>query len=455
MKISVIGLGKLGASMVAGFASRGFEVTGVDINPESVNALKCGKAPVQETDLEAYLKKYSDKVSATLSYSEAVLKTDVSFVIVPTPSLPDGSFSLDYAKDAFIEIGKALKEKNSYHVIVLTSTVLPGSTRSVLIPILEKCSGKLAGRDFGVCYNPEFIALGSVIKDFLNPDFYLLGQYDSRSGDVLESIHNLVSENKAPVKRMSLENAELAKISINSFVTLKVSYANIMALLCEKIPSGDVDVVSDALGMDSRIGRKYLTGGPGFAGPCFPRDNVALNFFGNQVGVDTSLLMSNHTFNQNIATYHLDTISSYIKPGDSVAILGLSYKENSHITEEAEGLKLARMLAINGLKDIICHDSLVSGDVLDLADLNITSNLQNVFDMKPDMIVICTNDPLYLNLEADLLTNGHEKTVTVIDLWRKNRQLNDSMRINYVPVGINVNASSAFERLNKLWNKGL
>ena len=104
MKISVIGLGKLGASMVAGFASRGFEVTGVDINPESVTALKCGKAPVQETDLEAYLKKYSDKVSATLSYSEAVSKTDVSFVIVPTPSLPDGSFSLDSRLNSFLII---------------------------------------------------------------------------------------------------------------------------------------------------------------------------------------------------------------------------------------------------------------------------------------------------------------------------------------------------------------
>jgi UDPglucose 6-dehydrogenase len=438
MKISVIGLGKLGASMVAGFASRGFDVTGVDINADSVNALKCGKAPVKETDLEEYLYKYRDKVSATLLYSEAISKTDITFVIVPTPSLSDGSFSLDYAKDAFIEIGKALKEKVSYHVIVLTSTVLPGSTRSTLIPILEKYSGKLAGKDFGICYNPEFIALGSVIKDFLNPDFYLLGQYDKKSGDVLESVHNLVSENKAPVKRMSLENAELAKISINSFVTLKISYANIMALLCENIPSGDVDIVSDALGLDSRIGRKYLTGGPGFAGPCFPRDNVALNFFGKQVGVDTSLLMSNHNFNQNIANYHFKKIISYSQDGDSIAILGLSYKENSHITEEAEGLKLARMFAENGFINIICHDSLVSKDTLGLDDLNITNRLQDVYDMNPQIIVICTNDKTYLNLEASRLTKVNDKKVTVIDLWRKNKQLSQCDLINYVQIGVNV-----------------
>ncbi len=184
-KVSVIGLGKLGASMVAAIASRGFEIIGVDVNKKTVDAVNEGREPVQETDLENYLTKYKDKIRATLSHEDAVLNSDVSFVIVPTPSDEKGSFSLQYAAWAFREISLALAKKNSYHTVVLTSTVLPGATRFGLLPILEKNSGKKCGRDFGLCYSPEFIALGSIIRDFLNPDFTLVGEVDEKSGDEL------------------------------------------------------------------------------------------------------------------------------------------------------------------------------------------------------------------------------------------------------------------------------
>ena len=244
--ISVIGLGKLGASMAAGFASRGYKVVGVDINPKSVEALNQGLPPVQETGLAEMIHDHRDSIRGTLSTEEAVMESHISFVIIPTPSDARGAFSLTYAKSAFREIGRALRKKKDYHTVVLTSTVLPGATRLGLLPILEKESGKKCGPDFGLCYNPEFIALGSVIRDFLNPDFYLLGQFDERSGDALEAAHKQVSVNQAPVKRMSLENAELAKISVNSFVTMKISFANMLAEFCERMPGGDVDVVSDA-----------------------------------------------------------------------------------------------------------------------------------------------------------------------------------------------------------------
>ena len=262
-RVSVIGLGKLGASMAAGFASRGFEVVGYDINEKAVNDLDSGVAPVQETDLQKYISKYSSQITATTDLHEVIRSTDISFVVIPTPSEPDGSFSLAFARSAFKSIGSALKEKDHYHVIVMTSTVLPGSTRGALIPLLERESGKVCGEDFGVCYNPEFIALGSVIRDFLNPDFYLLGEFDKKAGDMLEAVHLQVSNGNSPVKRMTIENAELAKVALNSFVTLKVSFANMLAEFSEKLPFGNVDDVSDALGMDSRIGRKYLTGGLG------------------------------------------------------------------------------------------------------------------------------------------------------------------------------------------------
>ena len=262
--------------MLAGMASRGFDVIGVDITESAVRAVNEGHAPVQETGLEDMISAHRDKVRATTSHEEAVLGSDISFVIVPTPSDSRGAFELQYAKYAFEQLGKALAKKDSYHVIVLTSTVLPGATRHGLLPVLEATSGKKCGKDFGLCYGPEFIALGSVIHDFLNPDFYLVGEFDERSGDVLEEVNRRICVKEPVVHRMSIENAEIAKIALNSYVTMKISFANTLADLCERIPGGDVDVVSDAIGSDTRIGRKYLTGGLGFGGPCFPRDNVAL-----------------------------------------------------------------------------------------------------------------------------------------------------------------------------------
>jgi UDPglucose 6-dehydrogenase len=307
--VSIIGLGKLGASMAAGMASRGLNVVGVDVNHHAVDALNEGKAPVQETGLADMIAENKERLRGTMSTEEAVANSDISFVIVPTPSDERGAFTIQYARYAFKALGQALAKKNGYHVIVLTSTVLPGATRHGLLPILEKESGKKCGPDFGLCYNPEFIALGSVIRDFLNPDFYLLGQFDERSGDLLEQVHHRVSQNNAPVKRMSLENAELAKIAVNSFVTMKISFANMLAEFCEKLPGGDVDVVSDALGMDKRIGRKYLTGGFGFGGPCFPRDNVALNFMGGELGVDTRLLKSNDDYNRGLSARFVEKLA--------------------------------------------------------------------------------------------------------------------------------------------------
>src|ERR1043166_2549774 len=275
---SVVGLGKLGASMAAGIASRAHQVIGVDVSPHVVKAVNEGRAPVQETGLEDLIRANRERIRATEDHQEAILNSELTFAIVPTPSDERGAFSLQYAAFAFREIGRALGKKKGYHTVVLTSTVLPGASRHGLIPILEKFSGKKCGTDFGFCYSPEFIALGTVIRDFLNPDFLLIGESDERAGAHLEECYRDIIPNGAPAARMSLENAELAKISVNAFVTIKITFANMLADICSRVPGGNVDVVSNAIGLDSRIGRKYLTGALGCGGPGFPRDNVALAF---------------------------------------------------------------------------------------------------------------------------------------------------------------------------------
>jgi UDPglucose 6-dehydrogenase len=449
--VSVIGLGKLGGSMAAGLASRGLNVIGVDVNRHAVEAVNAGRAPVQETGLGEMIAANRERIRATMSTDEAVLGSDLSFVIVPTPSDERGAFTLQYASFAFKALGQALKKKAGYHVIVLTSTVLPGATRHGLLPVLEQESGKKCGLDFGLCYNPEFIALGSVIRDFLNPDFYLLGEYDRRSGDRLEEVHHRVSQNNAPVKRMSLENAELAKIAVNSYVTMKISFANMLADFCEHLPGGDVDVVSDALGMDKRIGRKYLTGGFGFGGPCFPRDNVALNFMGNSLGVDTRLLAVNDDYNRGLSKRYVEKLQPHLPKGATVAVLGLAYKPLSHVIEESPGIYLCRALSEAGYR-VIGHDNLAAPNAETALKMSalVTDSLEEALK-DAEVVLVTTTDKTYTSLTAEGILHGR-KSATVVDFWRGLKHLSNDSRIRYLPIGLCDDATAAASGLKPLWS---
>ena len=444
---SVIGLGKLGASMLAGMASRGMKVIGVDVSPQAVAAVNQG--------LDAVIGQNAARVRATLDYAEAVNNSPISFVIVPTPSDARGAFSLRCAAQCFASLGKALRGKNTYHVTVLTSTVLPGSTRYGLLPILERESGKKCGSDFGLCYNPEFIALGSVIRNFLNPDFYLLGEFDSRSGDALAAVHGRVSANRAPIRRMSLENAEIAKIAVNSFVTLKISYANMLADLCQRVPGGDVDVVSDAIGIDSRIGRKYLTGGLGFGGPCFPRDNAALAFFGEHLGAELPILRANDLYNRASGRRMLENLKGRLPRKGKAAVLGLSYKPLSHLVEESVSLSLCLALGQAGYR--------VSG-FDPLANAEATRALGAGYDVAPslaeclrdaDLVFIANPDPVFASLRPEQLRRTGGEKLPVVDFWRcLNPQARSAAWVDYIPGGRCLDAGQAERNLASLWNSG-
>lgn len=449
--VSIIGLGKLGASMAAGMASRGFNVIGVDVSQHAVDAVNDGRAPVQETGLGEMIAANRERLRATMSHEEAVLASDISFVIVPTPSDERGAFSIKYAAYAFTALGKALAKKDGYHVIVLTSTVLPGATRHGLIPILERESGKKCGPDFGVCYSPEFIALGSVIRDFLNPDFYLVGEFDTRSGDALEAVNRKVCMKDPVVRRMSIENAEIAKIALNSYVTLKISFANTLADLCERVPGGNVDVVSDALGCDTRIGRKYLTGGMGFAGPCFPRDNVALSFIGRYLGADCSLLEKNDAYNRSLSARFVEKLKPYLRAAKSVAVLGLAYKPKSHVVEESPGVFLVRAIADTGAR-VVAFDPLANESARSALQYHalLADDLEQCV-RDADLVLVTTPDDLFKELTAERLLQGRE-SVTVVDFWRfLEPSLGNVPGIRYVPIGRCLDDEDAAARIQELW----
>jgi UDPglucose 6-dehydrogenase len=450
-RISVIGLGKLGASMAAAFASRGFEVIGVDINQKSVDLLSQGHAPVQETDLEETIAANKQRIKATVSHEEAVLNSDISFVIVPTPSDERGAFSLQYVEWAFKEIGKALAKKNTYHNIVLTSTVLPGSTRQAILPILERQSGKRAGTAFGLCYGPEFIALGSIIRDFLNPDFTLIGELDARCGSELEELYSRVVTNRSRSARMSLENAELAKISVNAFVTTKITFANMLAKICEKLPGGDIDVVTSALGMDARIGRKYLSGAIGYGGPCFPRDNVALSFIARELGVEAGLAETTDSINRSIPASVAARLESVIRKGATVAVLGLSYKPHSHVTEESQGVCIAKHLSKSGYR-VVAFDPMSKEMSLDDLRRNIVV-LDSIEEClrQAEAVLITTPDPAFANLTSNDFKNEWAE-VLVMDFWRLLRsELSEKPGIKYLAVGQSDDDLNNTKRLKALW----
>jgi len=450
---SVVGLGKLGASMAAAIASRGFDVIGVDINKRAVDLVNAGHAPVQETNLEETITANRERLRATVSHREAILDSDVTFVVVPTPSDDRGAFSLQYAAWAFREIGRALAEKNGYHLVVLTSTVLPGSTRYGLLPVLERESGKVCGRDFGLCYSPEFIALGSVIHDFLNPDFVLIGEFDERAGSQLEACYKDIMLNDPPCQRMSLENAELTKIAVNTFVTMKITFANMLADLCERIPGGDVDAVTDALGLDRRIGRKYLTGALGYGGPCFPRDNVALSFIAQALGTRADLAETTDRVNRTLPEKIVERLRPLIGRGTTVAVLGLAYKPFSHVVEESQGMYIAKALSKAGAR-VVAYDPLANGTARpELRDQAVI--LDSVRDCleQAEVVLITTPDPAFRALTAADFGNK-VSPVTVVDFWRiLDKELAGRPNIRYTPIGRSVNDAANAARLDELWNR--
>lgn len=344
MNVSVVGLGKLGAVLAAVMADKAHNVIGVDISATAVAALNEGRAPVREPGLDEMIRRNARHLSATCDLESAVARTEITFVVVPTPSGEDGKFSLQFVLTAAEAIGRALRAKSGYHVVVISSTVMPGSTGGQVLPLLERVSGKTCGADFGLCYNPEFIALGSVIHDMSSPDMILVGESDPRAGGVLEELYRGVCLNNPPVARMNFVNAELAKISVNTYVTTKISYANMLAEVCERVPGADADVVSAAIGLDTRIGKKYLRGALGYGGPCFPRDNTAFSRFAQQHRVEATLAEATDQVNRRQAARLGDRILEMLPEGESAGILGLSYKPDTDVIEESQAIMLAQHL---------------------------------------------------------------------------------------------------------------
>jgi UDPglucose 6-dehydrogenase len=428
-RVSVVGIGKLGLSLAAVLADRGFDVVGVDSDERTVSWVNAGKSPIYEPGVQKLITKNRKRLKATREF-EPVRETDLTFVVVPTPSEASGLFSLRHVEDAIEKIGRAIRSKRSYHLVVVTSTVSPGSFDSVIARTLEANSGKSLGPKLGLCYSPELIALGDVIKGLTKPDLVIIGESDHKAGELLWRLKSKLHGSSVPTFRMNYINAEVTKIALNSFITMKMSFANTLAELCEGLPGADIDVVTQTIGSDSRIGRKYLKGALGYGGPCFPRDNVAFAASAKAVRGRAELALASNKVNLRQPSRIAKIVESNCVQRESISMLGLAYKSGTNVLEASQPLMLADELGRRG-HEVYVYDPAFSEVPVAVElgpNIHLTKDLKECL-AKANCVVVASPLPELKSADSELFVRK-----TLIDCWRiLPRRIGKVAK--YIPVG--------------------
>ncbi len=348
MKLSVFGIGYVGCVSAACFAKAGHDVIGVDLNPTKVEIINSGKSPIVETGIEELISETvsAGRLRATTAPAEAIMNSDVSLVCVGTPSNANGSLDLDHVKSVCEEIGVALRSKLERHTVVIRSTMLPGTVGSLVMTTLEEHSGKQAGRDFGICINPEFLREGSSLKDFYSPPFTLIGADEETT---VELVRKLYKDIDAPLFVTSLKTAEMVKYASNCFHALKVSFANEIGNICKAVGIDSHEVMK-VFSQDTKLNLSpyYLTPGFAFGGSCLPKDLRAINYKAKQLDVEvpvlSSILPSNRLQVERAVNMVLQTGKK------RVGVLGFSFKAGTDDLRESPMVTLIETLIGKGLQ---------------------------------------------------------------------------------------------------------
>ncbi len=346
MKISVIGTGYVGTVSAACFAELGHDVICVDIDKSKIEQINAGIPPIYEEGLPELLKKHAGKsLSATSDYELAVKNSDISFICVGTPSDAEGNIDLGIVKAASASLGESLKRKKDYHVVVVKSTVVPETTEKVVLPIIEKHSGKHPG-DFGIAMNPEFLREGKAVYDFMHPDKIVVGSLDKKSGDIVASLYKGI---KCEVTRTNPRTAEMIKYVNNAFLATRISFANEVGNICKLLGIDTYEVMS-AVGKDFRIGPHFLNAGAGFGGSCFPKDVKALIGKAKETGYEPSLLKSVIAINEGQPVRMVRLLKDRLGnlKGKKVAVLGLAFKNDTDDIRESRSIPVIKELLDSG-----------------------------------------------------------------------------------------------------------
>lgn len=348
LSISVFGMGYVGSVTAACFAHVGHRVTGVDVSPAKVEMMAAGRSPIIEARMSELIEEghRSGLLHATTDAVDAVRNSEISFVCVGTPSLRSGKLDLGYVERVVHEIGVALKQKKSHHVLVLRSTVLPGTTESLVIPTLEKASGLRAGTDFAVCYNPEFMREGSAVADFLQPPYTVLGAQDAKHFAIVRQLYSTIS---SPVFETSIPVAEMVKYVCNAFHAVKIGFANEVGTLCKGL-GVDAEAVTKIYTSDTKlnISPAYLSPGFAFGGSCLPKDLRALSHRAKELDLELPLLESVLPSN----ALHIDrAVDAVLRTNKKkVSFLGLSFKPGTDDLRESPQVQMIKRLLGEGIQ---------------------------------------------------------------------------------------------------------
>jgi len=433
MKIGIIGAGFVGLSFAVVLAQKDFHVILIDKDVRKIKKIKENEPPFFEPKLSSYLSK-SLKMIESSSNFELLKKCDIIFITVGTPIGKNGMIDLNNVIQVGKEIGKKVLQSNSKPVIVLKSTVIPGTSQKIL-KVIENSWNKV-GKGFSLVTNLEFLREGKAIEDTKNPHILVIGGKDGIANKKVVNFYQNVYKQKIPIFLTNHETAELIKYANNSFLATKISFINQMANICENIPSASVDDIAKAIGIDPRIGKRFLNAGPGYGGSCLPKDLQALISYSEKLGELPSLLKAVQKTND----YQVSKIFNLVKKNlnglnkKKISILGLSFKENSDDIRESVSIKLIKKL-IHEKLNVMVHDPMAIQNTMKIfGDKILYSNVIDEVISNSDCLIIMTPWNEYKKLNS---TNFQKmKNKLIIDTRRlfKNRKIEGK----YFAVGMNL-----------------
>tara|TARA_A100001015_G_C15008110_1_gene721733 strand:- start:640 stop:1938 length:1299 start_codon:yes stop_codon:yes gene_type:complete len=423
-----VGLGKLGLIFSFLLAEKGFKIYGHDVD-EGIEIRIKKNIKDDEPKLNDLIKKNKKNFKFIKDYNHAINKTNYCFIILPTPSKKNKEFDNSYIFDCLGKMGEFLKNKNKY-LINITSTVNPGSCNN-FIKFLENKFNLKHGKEFIITYNPHLIALGSIYNDVLNSDLVILGS-DIKEGHkyLMNFYKKIYSKNLNKLRKLKLTEAEVSKIAINSYITMKISFSNLISSISDKEENIDSSVILNTIGFDRRIGHKYLSLGAMFAGPCFPRDNLNFAKFLAKKNLNNSLpkvidKINDLQFDRYINVYKKN--KKFIKSVPKVGICGLSYKDNTPLTTRSPGEKLVNYF--KNKNQVFIFDEFVNKTKI--KNVKFTENLKELFE-KSDIIFICYRHQKFKNLGKFV----SKKNKLIIDLWNYIKIPTRTKRLKIIKLGI-------------------
>ena len=414
MKVGIIGLGVVGLSFASVLGSKGFSVIGMDSDLKKIEKITSKKSLFFEPRLESFLKKALSKSLEISSDIEKIVKNcDLIFLTVGTPKSKSGFIDLSMIKNASKNIGISLRHSSKKPIIVVKSTVIPGTTTNVIKPLIEKMSRKKAGKGFEIIANPEFLREGNVISDTLKPHLVVIGGSNSNSVNRLKKFYRKLYDSKIKFMITNTQTAEMIKYANNSFLATKISFINQISSLCQSIPGISIDEVAEGIGVDPRIGRLFLNAGPGYGGSCLPKDLETIIQFSSKIGVNPILLKAVQQVNDlqikqiiHLLEKNLGTIKN-----KRITILGLSFKENSDDVRESRSIELIKILLKKKSK-ITVHDpkAMKNTEAIFKNKITYADSLLKPLD-NCDCVIIMTPWKIYTKLKNNSFKNMKRKLI--------------------------------------------